>query len=67
MRVFLEIFAKIQILGTKAVYDANPLKITRDLQMVFGKFPDFEHSNTVMISNFNNIKENFVLNDVLFP
>ncbi|KRX02718.1 HAD-like domain [Pseudocohnilembus persalinus] len=53
--------------GVQSSYNFNPLPIKRDLKLVFDRFQDFEHNNTIVFSNFPNQSEEYRINDVIMP
>lgn len=44
-----------------------PIPIQRDLGQVFGKFPQYEESNTMVVSTQRNLVGKYGLNDVIVP
>lgn len=44
-----------------------PKQISRDLNIIFTKHPEYNEKNTVVISNFQNLDQRFIHNDIIIP
>jgi len=47
--------------------DIDPVPIERDLKIIWDKHPQYDETNTVVISNFENKIEEYRDNDIIIP
>lgn len=70
-RLLFVSFTNRENLGKSSAFendmDTKPIPLARNLSSIYAKYPHYDASNSMVISNFSNELEDFQRNDLVIP